>query len=89
MSESSKDLQKATEDLREAYEAVREDLGRVFVAFEDLRAAGPTHDIHALLDALEEVIKDVRTGGLVGSGANKHRRAREDWLEAGGQPEQV
>ena len=80
------DLNEATEKLNEAYEAVREDLGRVFVAFDDLRAAGPTHDIHALLDTLEEVIKDVRTGGLVGSGANRHRRAREKWIDAGGEP---
>jgi hypothetical protein len=78
------DLDKATEELREAYEKVREDLGRVFVAFDDLRAAGPGDDIHALLDELEEVIKDVRTGGLVGSGAHRHRRARDRWLDAGG-----
>lgn len=81
------DLNKATEDLNEAYEAVREDLGRVFVAFDDLRAAGATDDIHTLLDTLGDVVKDVRTGGLVGSGANRHRRAREKWLEAGGKPE--
>ncbi len=81
------DLNEATEELNEAYEKVREDLGRVFVAFDDLRAAGPTADIHSLLDTLEDVIKDVRTGGLVGSGANRHRRARDKWMDAGGQPE--
>ncbi|MGI9599041.1 MAG: hypothetical protein ACR2QK_22950 [Acidimicrobiales bacterium] len=78
------DLDEATEQLNEAYDKVREDLGRVFVAFEDLRNAGPTSDIHALLDTLEDVIKDVRTGGIIGSGANRHRRARDSWLEAGG-----
>lgn len=79
------DLEKATEELNEAYEKVREDLGRVFVAFEDLRNAGATDDVHGLLDRLEEVIKDVRTGGVIGSGAHSHRRARDRWLEAGGQ----
>lgn len=78
------DLEHATEELNEAYERVREDLGRVFVAFEDLRNAGPTDDVHGLLDKLEDVIKDVRTGGVFGSGANSHRRARDRWLEAGG-----
>lgn len=80
------ELDEATRELNEAYENVREDLGRVFVAFEDLRNAGATSDLHRLLDTLEDVIKDVRTGGLIGSGANKHRRAREAWLKAGGQP---
>jgi hypothetical protein len=80
------DLDDATEELHEAYEAVRDDLGRVFVAFDDLRNAGPTDDLHTLLQALEDVVKEARTGGLVGSGANRHRRARERWLEAGGRP---
>lgn len=78
------DLDEATDELTEAYEKVREDLGRVFVAFDDLRAAKATDDIHGLLDTLEDVIKDVKTGGLVGSGAHRHRRARDRWLEAGG-----
>ncbi len=78
------DLDEATKDLHEAYEKVREDLGRVFVAFDDLRAAEATDDIHGLLDTLEDVIKDVKTGGFVGSGAHRHRRARDRWLEAGG-----
>ena len=80
------DLEEATEELHESYQRVREDLGRVFVAFEDLRNAGATDDVHGLLDRLEDVIKDVRTGGVFGSGANSHRRARERWIEAGGQP---
>ncbi|MGH1489698.1 MAG: hypothetical protein ACRBK7_09940 [Acidimicrobiales bacterium] len=78
------DLDEATKELNEAYEKVREDLGRVFVAFDELRNADATSDIHSLLDELEEVIKDVRTGGIIGSGANRHRRARENWIEAGG-----
>ncbi len=78
------DLDKATEELEETFEKVREDLGRVFVAFEDLRNAGPSDDVTGMLDTLEEVVKDVRTGGLLGSGANSHRRARERWIEAGG-----
>lgn len=81
------DLDEATSELNEAYQKVREDLGRVFVAFEDLRDAGPTSDISSILDRLEDVVHDVRTGGLVGSGAHRHRRAREAWIDAGGRPD--
>ncbi len=77
-------LEKATSELHEAYEKVREDLGHIFVAFEDLKNAGPTDDVSGLLDNLEKVIKDVRTGGLIGSGAHSHRRARQRWLDASG-----
>jgi hypothetical protein len=80
------DLDNATKELNEAFQGVKEDLGRVFVAFEDLRSAGPTDDVHAVLEALEDVVRDVRTGGFVGSGAHRHRRARQRWLEAGGRP---
>ena len=79
-------LDESTRELHEAFEAVREDLGRVFVACEDLRNAQPTDDVHTLLETLENVVNDVRTGGLVGAGAHRHRRAREQWLEAGGRP---
>ncbi len=82
----NEDLEKATEELSEAFEDVREDLGRVFVAFEDLRGAGPADDINQLLETLEDTVKDVRTRGLVGSGANKHKRARERWLKLKAQP---
>ena len=37
-----------------------------------------------LLHDLEKVVHDVRTGGLLGKGANAHRRARADYLEAKG-----
>jgi len=77
-------LEEAEEELVEKYEKVKEDLGRVFVAFEDLRNADAFADISGQLENLESVVKDVRTGGIIGSGANSHRRAREKWLEAGG-----
>ncbi|HUP73689.1 MAG TPA: hypothetical protein VM282_11675 [Acidimicrobiales bacterium] len=30
---------------------------------------------------LEDQVKEVRTGGLLGHGANGHKRARNDYLE--------
>ena len=43
--------------------------------------AGPEDDLHGLLNELEKTVKEVRDGGLVGSGANGHRRALKDYLE--------
>ena len=80
-------LEDAEKNLLEKYEKVKEDLGRVFVAFEDLRNADAYADISSQLSELESVVKDVRTGGVIGSGANSHRRAREKWIEAGGSVE--
>jgi hypothetical protein len=33
------------------------------------------------LEKLEDQVKEVRTGGLLGHGANGHKRARNDYLE--------
>jgi hypothetical protein len=59
-------------------------LGRIHEAVDRVVAAGPTDDVFALLKHLEDVVEDLRTGGVVGSGAKGHREAREHWLEAGG-----
>ena len=44
-----------------------------------MEAAGPEDDLSGLLEDLEQAVKEVRTGGAVGSGANGHRRALEDY----------
>lgn len=80
----SDELDKARKDLEKTYANVRKDLGEVFVAFETLRNAGPTDDIYKALEDLQDVVKEVKTGGLIGSGAKKHRKAREKWIELGG-----
>jgi hypothetical protein len=44
-------------------------------------AAGPEDDLYDLLKDLEEVVKEVRNGGVIGSGAKGHRRALENYRE--------
>jgi hypothetical protein len=34
-----------------------------------------------LLEKLEDQVKEVRTGGLMGHGANGHKRARNEYLD--------
>ena len=80
----AKSLDDARQELDKEYRQFREQWGRVHVAMSDVDRAGPTDDIHALLEKLEDVVKDVRTGGVWGSGAKGHRAARRDWLDAGG-----
>jgi hypothetical protein len=78
-------LEDARKELDEEFAEFRnKGLGRIHEAVDRVIAAGPTDDIYGLLKHLEEVVEDVRTGGIVGSGAKGHREAREDWLKAGG-----
>jgi len=44
-------------------------------------SAGPEDDVYERLKDLEKVVKEVRDGGVVGSGANGHRRALEEYQE--------
>lgn len=76
------DVEKAREKLEKEYASVQESLGEVHVAFDAVRNAGPTDDITGLLDELEKTVKNARTGGMVGSGANSHKRALEKYEEA-------
>jgi hypothetical protein len=78
-------LEDARQELEEEFAQFRKKgLGRIHEAFDRVVAAGATDDIHGLLKTLEDVVGDVRTGGVVGSGAKGHREAREHWLKAGG-----
>lgn len=80
----AKSLDDARKELEHEFQQFREGLGRIHIALMDLDKADATSDVHGLLQTLEDVVKDVRTGGLMGSGAKGHRAAREDWLAAGG-----
>ena len=80
----AKSAEDARKELDKEFRQFREELGHIVVALEDVQNAGPTDDISALLSTLEDTVKRVRTGGLLGSGANGHKAARQDWLEAQG-----
>ncbi len=80
----AKSLEDARAELDKEYRQFREQLGRILVAVDEVNRAAATDDISQLLEKLEDTVKDVRTGGVLGSGAKGHRAAREDWLRAGG-----
>jgi hypothetical protein len=74
-------LDEARKKLDDEYGQVRRHLQKIHDALDKVEKAGPEDDLHGLLDELEKTVKEVRDGGLVGSGANGHRRALKDYLE--------
>ena len=74
-------LEEARRKLDDEYGQVRRHLDRIHAALDRVDAAGPEDDLYELLNDLEDVVKEVRTGGVVGSGAKGHRRALENYRE--------
>ena len=74
-------LEEARRKLDDEYGQVRRNLDKVHAALARVDAAGPEDDLFALLQDLEDVVKEVRNGGVVGSGAKGHRRALENYRE--------
>ena len=68
------DLEEARKRLDDEFGQVRRKLDKIRAALEQVEAAGPEDDLHDLLADLESTVKEVRDGGVVGSGANGHRR---------------
>ena len=71
----AKTLDEARKKLDDEYGQVRRHLQKIHDALDKVEKAGPEDDLHGLLDDLEKTVKEARDGGLVGSGANGHRRA--------------
>lgn len=80
----------ARADLDHEHAKVMASLGDVWVKMEAVRTSAPTDNVHDLLQALEEAVAEARDGGLLGSGANAHRRSLDRWrklaTESGDQP---
>jgi hypothetical protein len=74
-------LEDARKKLDDEFGQVRRKLDKIHKALEKVEAAGPEDDLHGLLADLESTVKEVRDGGVVGSGANGHRRALKRYLE--------
>ena len=81
MAETAEDARK---ELDKEFMQVRENLKTVKEKFDKVLAAGPEDDVSALLEELEDTVKKVRTGGLIGGGAKGHRKAREAYFELTG-----
>ena len=56
----------------------------VHVAYNAVLNAAAGDNIHDLLADLEKEVKAARDGGVIGSGANDHRRALRKFLELDG-----
>ena len=78
------ELENARKELDQEFKQVRKSLDQIREALDRVSAAGPEDDIYAMLDDLEDTVKKVRTGGIVGSGAKGHREAREKYFEMRG-----
>ncbi len=80
------DIDEARQKLEAEHAEVMESLGDVWVRVEAIKASTPTDNVHDLLRELEKAVKDARDGGVVGSGANDHRRALRNYQELVGEP---
>ena len=78
------ELEDARKDLDKEFKQVRENIDKIREKLDQVSAAGPEDDISSMLDELEDLVHKVRTGGLIGSGAKGHRKAREQYLELRG-----
>lgn len=78
------ELEDARKDLDKEFKEVRQNLDKIREKLDWVCAAGPEDDLVKMLDELEDTVKKARTGGLIGSGAKGHRRAREKYLELRG-----
>jgi hypothetical protein len=80
----AKTIEEARKRLDDEYGQFRRHLDNIHDAFHKLKAAGPEDDIYGLLEDLEKTVKEVRDGGVIGSGANGHRRALKEYQELEG-----
>jgi len=77
----SDELAEARAELEKEFEEVQQSLGDVHVAYQAVNSAGAEDNLHDLLKTLEKAAKEARDGGVIGSGANDHRRALKRYQE--------
>jgi len=74
-------LEDARKKLDDEFGQVRRHLGSIHEALDAVEKAGPEDDLEHLLEELEDTVKKVRKGGLLGSGAKGHTKARKEYLD--------
>ena len=74
-------LEEARKRLEDEFGQVRRHLDNIHQALDEVERAGPEDDLYDLLGHLEDAVKEVRTGGLVGSGAKGHKRALDEYRD--------
>jgi len=72
-------LDEARRKLDDEYGQVRRNVDKIHAALDRVDAAGPEDSLYDLLKDLEDVVKEVRNGGVVGSGAKGHKKALENY----------
>ncbi len=77
----AKTLEEARKKLDDEFGQVRRHLATIHESLDKVEKAGPEDDLHGLLNDLEKTVKEARDGGVVGSGANGHRRALKEYQE--------
>ncbi|MFN8023297.1 MAG: hypothetical protein U0Q03_17355 [Acidimicrobiales bacterium] len=78
-------LDDARKELDQEFEQFRKNLRHIHDGLKKVDEAGPLDDVTQLLEDLEDTVKQVRTGGLVGGGAKGHAKARKQYLELRGE----
>ncbi len=81
----TKNIEDARNELEEEFAKFRKHVGEIEMAWRAVADANAESDVVGLLQHLEDVTKKVRTGGVIGSGANSHARALSDYIAAKGQ----
>jgi len=75
----AKSLEEARKELDDEFEQVRRQLRKVHDELAKVDELGPEDDITEALKKLEDVVKEARTGGMIGSGSKGHREALEEY----------
>ncbi len=75
------DVEAARKELDKEFADYRKEMQKVHEALQKVDAAGPLDDVSKLLEELEDTVKKVRTGGLLGGGAKGHKKARDHYLK--------
>jgi hypothetical protein len=77
-----KSVDEAKKRLDDEYGQFRRHLDTVHDALDQVVSANATDDIYDRVKKLEKAVKEMRDGGIIGSGVNGHRRALEEYQEA-------
>jgi hypothetical protein len=77
-----KSVEEAKKRLDDEYGQFRRHIDTVHDALDQVVSANATDDIYERVKKLEKAVKEMRDGGIVGSGLNGHRRALEEYNEA-------
>ncbi len=75
-------VDEAKKRLDDEYGQFRRHLDTVHDALDQVVSANAEDDIYERVKKLEKAVKEMRDGGIIGSGVNGHRRALEEYQEA-------